>query len=74
MALFKITYIGAMETVQGKTIEKGMSIEIASRNSNPLSTNEREMVNAAFIRKYGIDLKKINRMSVTYFKVEKITS
>lgn len=71
MALFKIT-VKSSGTVNGIRLEKGMSVEVASSYSNPVSTNGGHEVQDAFMRVYGIDIKKANRMSSAYLEVKKI--
>ena len=71
MALFKIT-VKASRTINTIRLEKGMSVEVVSTYSNPMSTNGGKEVIAAFERKYGIDLKKANALSSTHLEVEKM--
>ncbi len=71
MALFKII-VKSSGTVNGIRLEKGMSVEVASRYSNPVNTNGGHEVQDAFMRIYGIDLKKANRLSTAYLDVKKI--
>ena len=71
MALFKIT-VKNSGTVNGIRLEKGMSVEVASTYSNPVSTNGGLEVQDAFMRIYGIDLKKACRLSTSYLDVRKI--
>lgn len=73
MALLKLT---AKRTViiNGVKLEKGMSAEVAASGSSPFSTlKDTQAVQEAFMRKYGIDLKKGNMISSTYFDVSKIS-
>lgn len=72
MALFKAT-INRTATQNGIRLEKGMSVEIASKyTSNPISINGGHEVVEAFKRKYGIDLKKANAVSSSIIDVVKI--
>lgn len=71
MALFKIT-VKKTILANGIRIEKGMSVELASTHSNPVSTNGGKDVADAFMRKYGVDLKKANMLSGVYLETEKI--
>lgn len=50
MALFKIT-VKSSRTVNGIRLEKGMSVEVVSKYSNPVSTNGGHEVIDAFERK-----------------------
>ena len=57
----------------GIRLEKGMSVELVSNNySNPLLTNGGTEVINAFMRIYGVDIKKANAVSSAYIDVVKI--
>ena len=71
MALFKIT-VKSTYSNNGVRVEKGMSVEVVSKYSNPLSTNGGKEVQDAFIRKYGFDIKKAGNFSSAYLDVQKI--
>ena len=71
MALFLIT-VKQNRYSNGIRLEKGMSVEVSSSYSNPLTTNGGHEVQDAFIRKYGIDLKKNGGNSSVYLEVKKI--
>lgn len=71
MALFKIT-IKRSTTVNGVRLEKGMSVDVPSRYSNPVTTNGGLEVQDAFLRMYGIDLKKANSLNMVILDVTKI--
>jgi len=57
MGLFKIT-VKQNRNSNGVNLEKGMSVEVSSKYTNPLTTNGGQEVIDAFKSKYGIDLKK----------------
>lgn len=71
MALFLIT-VKQNHYSNGIKLEKGMSVEVASSYSNPMTTNGGNEVIDAFLRKYGIDLKKNGGMSSVYLDVKKV--
>jgi hypothetical protein len=72
MALFKAT-VKRTATVNGIHVEKGMSVEIASKyTSNPIGVNGGHEVVDAFMRKYGIDIRKANMVSSSCIDVVKI--
>jgi len=71
MALFRIT-VKSTYSNNGVKVEKGMSVEVVSKYSNPLSTNGGKEVQEAFIRKYGFDIKKAGNFSSGYLDVQKI--
>ncbi|MGI4871032.1 MAG: DUF6140 family protein [Janthinobacterium lividum] len=72
MALFRLT-LKSTHHVNGLHLEKGMSVEVASSYSNPLTTNGGHEVIAAFQRVYGLDLSKAKGyLSSAYFEVKKL--
>jgi len=72
MALFRIT-VKQSGTSNGIRIEKGMSVDVVSKySSNPVSINGGHEVVDAFMRIYGIDIKKAGKLSTPYLNVEKI--
>ena len=51
-----------------------MSVEVVSKyNGNPVTTDGGKEVIDAFMRKYGIDLKKNNGCSPTFLESKKIS-
>lgn len=71
MALFKVT-VKSTRNSNGIRLEKGMSVEIPSKYTHPLNTNGGHEVQEAFMRIYGIDLKKACCLSSVYLDVQKI--
>jgi hypothetical protein len=71
MGLFKIT-VKSTSVTNGVRLEKGMSVEVVSSYSNPMSTNGGKEVIDAFQRIYGIDIKKANKLSSAYLDVQKV--
>jgi len=71
MALFLIT-VKQNKYSNGIKLEKGMSVEVSSSYSNPLTTNGGHEVQDAFMRKYGLDLKKNGGNSSVYLDVKKM--
>jgi hypothetical protein len=73
MSLFKAT-INHSVTMNGVNLEKEMSVEIVTKiASNPLSYNSGYDVSNAFLRKYGIDIRKANAVSSSYIEVVKLS-
>ena len=69
MALFKIT-VKQSKNSNGVRIEKGMSVEVVTQSmSNPVSTNGGQVVADAFMRLYGVDIKKAGALSMVYLDV-----
>jgi len=71
MALFLIT-VKQNHYNNGIRLEKGMTVEVSSSYSNPLLTNGGHEVQDAFMRKYGLDLKKNGGNSSVYVDVKKL--
>jgi len=72
MSLFKAT-IKRSATANGIRLEKGMSVEVVSKfTTNPLNTNGGHEVSDAFLRKFGIDIRKANAVSSSYIDMVKI--
>jgi len=62
-----------MKNSNGIRIEPGMSVEVVTNSlSNPVITNGGREVEAAFMRIYGISLKRANALSMLYLDVERI--
>lgn len=72
MPLFKVT-VKTLKVSNGLRIEKGMSVDVVSNSmSNPVVTNGGEIVNDAFKRIYGIDIKKLGALNMAYLDVQRI--
>ncbi len=72
MPLYRAT-VKHSRLTNGVRLEKGMSVEIVSNHfSNPLLANGGTEVINAFMRIYGVDIKKANAVSSAYIDVVKI--
>lgn len=72
MPLFLVT-VKQSKNVNGIRVEKGMSVEVVTSSmSNLLLTNGGQAVADAFMRKYGIDVKKAGILSTVYCDVQRI--
>ena len=72
MPLFRVT-VKQMKLTGGIRIEPGMTVDIVSSSmSNPLTTNGGQLVADAFMRVYGIDLKRIGALSTVYLDVVRV--
>ena len=72
MPLFRIA-VKQSKNSNGVRIEKGMSVEVVTQSmSNPVSTNGGQVVADAFMRLYGVDIKKAGALSMVYLDVVKI--
>lgn len=72
MALYKVTVKKQMYTSQG-VLEPGMSVQVSSFTiADPIMIDYGNLVNNAFLRIYGIDLKKANALNGLVLKSERI--
>lgn len=72
MPTFVITTKRANNT-NGIRIEPGMQFKVITNSfNNPVTTNGGQSVIDAFIRMYGIDIKKAGCLNMVYLDVERI--
>jgi len=72
MPLYRITTKCRTYT-NGIRIEPGMSVDVVTNSfSNPISTNGGQPVIDAFMRIYGIDIKKAGCLNTVYLNCERI--
>ena len=72
MARFLIT-TKQMKNTNGIRIEPGMSVEVVTQSmSNPVLTNGGQSVVDAFMRIYGIDIRRAGALNMSYLNVERI--
>jgi hypothetical protein len=72
MPLFRVT-VKQMKLTSGIRIEPGMSVDVVTNSmSNPLTTNGGQTVADAFMRVYGVDLKRIGALSMVYLDVVRV--
>lgn len=72
MALFKITVKQKVRT-NGIVLDPGMSVEVSTQSYNdPVHTNGGQVVADAFMRVYGVDIKKAGALNGVYLKVDRI--
>jgi len=72
MALFRITVKQKVRT-NGIVLDPGMSVEVVTQSmNNPVSTNGGTVVADAFMRIYGVDIKKAGALNNVYLDVKKI--
>ena len=55
----------------GVRVEKGMSVEFSSTSVTPFNNGAHDIIDA-FMRKYGIDIKKANAVSAAFIDVKRI--
>lgn len=72
MPLYRITTKCRTNT-NGILVEPGMSVEVVSKSlSNPVLSDGGSTVAAAFMRVYGLDLKRAGALNTMYLSCERI--
>jgi hypothetical protein len=62
-----------MKNSNGIRLEKGMSVDVVTNSfSNPVTTNGGQPVIDAFMRIYGIDIKKAGALNTVYLDVQRL--
>lgn len=72
MPRFRIT-VKQRKNCNGIMLEPGMSVEVVTQTfSNPVNVNGGQVVADAFMRIYGVDLKRANALTTSRLDVERI--
>ena len=72
MPIFRVTVKNSKIT-NGVRIERGMCVDVVTNSmSNPVTTNGGQPVVDAFMRIYGIDIRKAGALNMVYLDVERI--
>jgi len=72
MARFLVT-TKQMKNTNGIRIEPGITVEVITQSmSNPVLTNGGQPVVDAFMRIYGIDVRRAGILNMTYLSIERI--
>ena len=72
MPLYRVT-VKQMKVANGLRIERGMTADVVTNSiGNPVVTNGGQLVNDAFMRLYGIDLKKLGALNMVYLDVNRV--
>ena len=70
--LYRVT-VKSSKNSNGIRIERGMSVEVVTNNiTNPVTTNGGQSVADAFMRIYGIDIRKAGALNMVYLDVQRI--
>ncbi len=70
--IYKITVKTSKNSI-GIRVERGMSVEVVTNNiTNPVTTNGGQAVVDAFMRIYGIDIRKAGALNMVYLDVQRI--
>ena len=70
--LYRVT-VKSSKNSNNIRIERGMSVEVVTNNiTNPVTTNGGQAVADAFMRIYGIDIRKAGALNMVYLDVQRI--
>ena len=70
--LYRVTVKNSKNS-NGIRLERGMSVDVVTNSmSNPVTTNGGQPVADAFMRIYGIDIRKAGALSMAWLDVERI--
>ena len=70
--LYRVT-VKSSKNSNGIRVERGMSVEVVTNNiTNPVTTNGGQAVVDAFMRIYGIDIRKAGALNMVYLDVQRI--
>ena len=70
--IYKVT-VKTSKNSNGVRVERGMSVEVVTNNiTNPVTTNGGQAVVDAFMRIYGIDIRKAGALNMVYLDVQRI--
>ena len=72
MPLFRII-VKQMKNCNGIRLERGMSVDVSTSSfSNPVTTNGGQLVADAFMRVYGVDIKRAGALNMVYLDVKQL--
>lgn len=72
MPLFRVT-VKQSKLSGGERIERGMQVDVVTNSmSNPLTVNGGQAVADAFMRIYGVDMKRLGALNTVYLDVVRI--
>lgn len=70
--VYRVT-VKSSKLTSGIRVERGMSVDVVTNNiTNPVTTNGGQVVADAFMRIYGIDIRKAGALSMAYLDVQRI--
>ena len=70
--VYRIT-VKSSKLTSGIRVERGMSVDVVTNNiTNPVTTNGGQAVADAFMRIYGIDIRRAGALSMAYLDVQRI--
>lgn len=72
MPIFRVT-VKQMKNDNGIRFERGMSVDVPTSSfSNPITTNGGQLVVDAFMRVYGVDIKRAGALNMVYLDVKQM--
>lgn len=72
MPIFRIT-TKVKKHVNGVLVEPGLTVQVVTQSfSNPVCTNGGQSVADAFMRMYGLDIKKAGCLGMAWLDVERV--
>lgn len=70
--VYRVT-VKSSKLTSGIRVERGMSVDVVTNNiTNPVTTNGGQAVADAFMRIYGIDIRRAGALSMSYLDVQRI--
>ena len=70
--VYRVT-VKSSKLTSGIRVERGMSVDVVTNNiTNPVTTNGGQVVADAFMRIYGIDIRKAGALNMVYLDVKRI--
>ena len=70
--IYRVT-VKSSKNSNGIRVERGMSVEVVTNNiTNPVTTNGGQAVADAFMRIYGIDIRRAGALNMVYLDVQRI--
>ena len=70
--VYRVT-VKSSKNTNGIRIDRGMSVDVVTNSiTNPVTTNGGQAVADAFMRIYGIDIRKAGALSMAYLDVQRI--
>ena len=70
--VYRVT-VKSSKNTNGVRIDRGMSVDVVTNNiTNPVTTNGGQAVADAFMRIYGIDIRRAGALNMVYLDVQRI--
>lgn len=70
--VYRVT-VKSSKLTSGIRVERGMSVDVVTNNiTNPVTTNGGQAVADAFMRIYGIDIRRAGALNMVYLDVQRV--